>query len=408
MTCLERDPAKAGRRDDCKTDRYALIDTDDYRMLTFKLEVSGAKDVGCGSVARVFWGNDLATLSVSEDIVVETGVNTYVLGDLDELAVESGLVGQWNHQLRYLRFDAHEFWDARSFDLHSLVLAPYDTAAPVFDIQWEVDDPDDDASIKLFYDTNRNPADGKTLFKQGLKENSSDGFSWDTFATGLAPGKYYLLAEITDGLNTTSRYATGPLAVKAPSGPLLGLQPAGLDFGGLEAEVESRSLALRLTNTQVGGAPLQISAMVLSDSTHYSLDTGGGVSPCGSRTPSLPPGASCTVEVRFAPTSPGDKNAALQITSNSVASPIQTVPLTGVGVDCGGLPARLDLSSSGVEGPLQERACIEIRALSYRITAVGDVEFCAGYVISLDEGFSVAPGGTFDAIVADPAQTSCP
>ncbi len=108
------------------------IDTSHYRMLSYTLSVSGDRDIGLGSVARVFWGDNLANLNTSEDIVVQEGLNEYNLGDLQQIPLENGLTGQWTGAPRYFRFDPHEFPVPRGIRLDDITLAPLDTAAPLF------------------------------------------------------------------------------------------------------------------------------------------------------------------------------------------------------------------------------------------------------------------------------------
>ncbi|MCI0497421.1 MAG: Ig-like domain-containing protein, partial [Thermoplasmata archaeon] len=76
-------------------------------------------------------------------------------------------------------------------------------------IQWGDDDPDDNASIKLFYDTDDDMEDG-VLVAQGLYEDTKDSqgreldkYEWDF---GDVPeGDYYLYAEIDDDENAVQK-----------------------------------------------------------------------------------------------------------------------------------------------------------------------------------------------------------
>ena len=75
-----------------------------------------------------------------------------------------------------------------------------DTADTGFTIQWIDDDPDDDAAVSLYYDTDNSGADG-TLIVSGLSEDADepgeDQYVWDTSA--IAEGSYYVYAVIDDG-----------------------------------------------------------------------------------------------------------------------------------------------------------------------------------------------------------------
>lgn len=74
-----------------------------------------------------------------------------------------------------------------------------DVVSSVVPIDFEAFDPDSDASVSLFYDTDQEGLDG-LLIAEGLTE--SDGpasFVWDT--TSVAPGEYYVYAIVDDGNN---------------------------------------------------------------------------------------------------------------------------------------------------------------------------------------------------------------
>ena len=218
------------------------IDTNHYRMLSYTLSVSGARDIGRGSVARVFWGNDPTGLKTSEDIVVQEGLNRYDLGDLRELVLENGATGQWTDSPRILRIDPHEFPEARGVRLDEVVLAPLDAADPSFDIIWSDEDPDDNAQIALFADRDRIPGNGnETPIATGIGEDDpANRFSW--MATNdVADGEYFVYATAEDGFNRTVRYATGPIRVGSGAAIDINiLQPDGVDDAVVAADEFSR------------------------------------------------------------------------------------------------------------------------------------------------------------------------
>lgn len=77
-----------------------------------------------------------------------------------------------------------------------------DTADTIFKIQWTDDDPDDNATISFYYDTDNSGADG-TFIVSGLSEDL-DGYGDDTYAWNTAEigeGSYYVYAVIDDGIN---------------------------------------------------------------------------------------------------------------------------------------------------------------------------------------------------------------
>lgn len=87
----------------------------------------------------------------------------------------------------------------------------------IIDITWIDQDDNSDAEISLYYDSDQDGTDG-TLIVAGLSEDAdgSDGFyAWDT--SGIAAENYYIYATITDGVDTTSSYASGSVSVPEPT-----------------------------------------------------------------------------------------------------------------------------------------------------------------------------------------------
>ena len=171
-----------------------IIDPDFYRALCYTLEVSGVRDIGLGSVARILWGNDLSGaqggLTTGEDIIVQEGLNTYCINDMKKVVIEAASPqNMWDAPFRYLRVDPHEFVASRDITLESVVLSPFDTADPSFNITWTADDPDDNATISLFVDSDRNPTNGNQVqIASGISENASTNFNW--LATEVPSGDY--------------------------------------------------------------------------------------------------------------------------------------------------------------------------------------------------------------------------
>jgi uncharacterized protein YfaP (DUF2135 family) len=105
----------------------------------------------------------------------------------------------------------------------------------------------------------------------------------------------------------------------APTGAGVGFTPPSLTFSPQPVGTTSPSQAVTLTNT--GGSTLTISAITVS--ANFSKTT-----TCGT---SLAAGATCTINVAFAPTSTGAISGTLSVTSNAVGSP-HTMPLSGTGL----------------------------------------------------------------------------
>jgi len=86
----------------------------------------------------------------------------------------------------------------------------------VVSLQWDDVDPDSNATISLYYDTDRSGADG-TLIIGNISEDpdaSADRYLWDVM--GVAEGQYYLYAIITDGSTSSTEYATGSIIIQLP------------------------------------------------------------------------------------------------------------------------------------------------------------------------------------------------
>jgi Glycine rich protein/Abnormal spindle-like microcephaly-assoc'd, ASPM-SPD-2-Hydin len=103
---------------------------------------------------------------------------------------------------------------------------------------------------------------------------------------------------------------------------------AGLSFPGTQPE-QTLSASQSLTITNTGSGPLRISSLTFtgSDPQDFLVSSDGCLTPIAG-------GASCTLNVRFAPQAQESRQATLQIASNDPASPA-SVPVAGTG---GALP----------------------------------------------------------------------
>ncbi|GAB4390716.1 MAG: hypothetical protein Kow0025_24610 [Thermodesulfovibrionales bacterium] len=107
-----------------------------------------------------------------------------------------------------------------------------------------------------------------------------------------------------------------------------------LQVGFGSVTVGNTSSAATVTIENAGAADLSVSGIALSgaDSAEFALNLNGGSSPCGSATPAVAAGGSCTVTVAFAPASEGAKAASLDITSDDPDEASVSVALTGTGL----------------------------------------------------------------------------
>jgi hypothetical protein len=204
------------------TNNSVPIDTSRFRYLTFRLQVDGAFDTEAGSVARVIWSSQVSAPAVtSKSMIVFPGMNTYTI-DLASLSTApdgglepGGSSEPWTASAkRYLRIDPHEFPTARSFHIDDVKLTAKPMGTASFSIQFAATDADADATtVSLYYDTDTNPSNGKTLIASSIPATAGQ-FVWNT-ADGPR-GEYYIYAEASDGIQVMGRYSTVPLQLIGP------------------------------------------------------------------------------------------------------------------------------------------------------------------------------------------------
>ena len=135
------------------------------------------------------------------------------------------------------------------------------------------------------------------------------------------------LVTVTDDSNS----APGSIQTVTLSGegvvptPVAGVSPASLAFGKQTLNTNSPTQTVTLSNTGTGA--LSIASVTFTTGAGFSR--AGGT--CGT---TLAAGASCTITVRFNPSTVGVRNATLTVTDNSNNTPgsTQTVNLSGEGV----------------------------------------------------------------------------
>lgn len=192
------------------------IDANRFRNLTFRMSVTGARNIGSGSVARIFWQSTAAGTGVqtSDDIIVNSGWNRYAF-DLPAIVKDPGDPNNngtpWSGTMKYFRIDPHEFTTQREFFVDNVKIAADDESNGKFAIVWNATDPDDNATIQFFRDTDAAGFDGTAIVSGISEDDAGNTWLWDT--RGVPNGTYFVYAVISDGLNTTRRYATGRLKV---------------------------------------------------------------------------------------------------------------------------------------------------------------------------------------------------
>jgi hypothetical protein len=239
------------------------VDANKFKNLTFRMSISGAGPYGSRSVARVFWQRAAAgaPIQTSDDILVWAGLNTYVF-DMTTIEKDPGVVNPepWGGTVNYFRIDPHEESVPIEFFFDEVRLAADDESNRRFAVTWSASDPDDNARISLYYDTDRSGFNG-TAIATNLEENElNNTFIWDT--RGVPNGTYYVYAVISDGLNTTRRYATGRLVVNngaagdttAPIGALDPSTPTTVTSGSGVVNVQGWAL----DNVQIASVQLLV------------------------------------------------------------------------------------------------------------------------------------------------------
>jgi hypothetical protein len=141
------------------------------------------------------------------------------------------------------------------------------------------------------------------------------GATATTFSdTGLSPGSTHSYAvQAIDAAGNTSDMSAAVTATAAA--PRVGLSPTSLAFADQPTGTSSTVRTVTVTNT--GDADLSIATAALGG--RDAADFAKGIDGCTAAT--VAPADSCTVEVRFAPATPGAKTATLSIGDNSVGGP---------------------------------------------------------------------------------------
>ena len=166
--------------------------------------------------------------------------------------------------------------------------------------------------------------------------------------------------------------------------PRLVVEPAPLDFGGQNVGTTALRI-VRLRN--IGSGPLVISSATLSGAPFFLI-----APPAMPFT--LPAGASQELMVGFSPTLVGPVTGTLTLATNDAASPMFTIPLSGVGV---GSWAGLVFEPSSLDFGTQS-----VGTSSTRVVTVTNVSFSPLFLTSLALTASVYPSFSSTTLPAIP------
>ncbi len=215
----------------------APMNASKYKYVSWRFRMLGEQDIGLGWVQRFIWwnlgpGQDPVTMKA---VIIFENWHTYTV-DLSQALMEPG--GNWSGNPTGIRFDPHELPPPIEVQL-DFVLLTGDEKVPSgtpFQIIYETD-PGAGETVSLFYDTDQNPANGRSpvtllasspppaalggsmvylpLIRRGLPEiNVLEGLwqIWDT--SGVPAGTYYISADVNDGVMTTTWYSELPVIIE--------------------------------------------------------------------------------------------------------------------------------------------------------------------------------------------------
>ncbi len=209
------------------------IDTSVYRSLCYAMEVFGPRNIGTGSIARVFWGNGTSgtQLTTSADIPLDdnagdTLVSEYCIPDLAAALLEAGTNGgDWSGTKSVFRIDPDEFTPPNGCStldvchdvrLDSVTLSPFALANPGYTFKWTLTDPDNASdTVDVYLDPDSTPLNGDEIHLGSATMPSGSGqFAWSgSCANVLTYGPWHVLMVASDGINPVSQYAGGPLLI---------------------------------------------------------------------------------------------------------------------------------------------------------------------------------------------------
>jgi hypothetical protein len=236
------------------------IDPQRYRILTAEFGLPNkARDICGGSVARIVWHvAGEANESYSDDIIVNSRVGANVVArlnfDMATVPIEPGSPSQagWvpgispNPGIMTFRIDPHEFPNPTWFFIKRIKLAALDTAHTSFNVQWTTSKTG--GTISVYYDTDKNPASGRTLIGSVAASALNGSMTWST-SSRPEGAQYFVYVEHNDGLNVNGAYSKWPVVINhnPASTTRLVLNRNTLNFGVVHGTIKSPPQVLRLS-----------------------------------------------------------------------------------------------------------------------------------------------------------------
>jgi hypothetical protein len=181
-------------------------------------------------------------------------------------------------------------------------------------------------------------------YMKGVFKSTNGGATWRLLPAGI--GNYFNINAIVVDPNNPETIFVGtgdPMLNRKNGGvyrltqaPEVTATPASFDFGQTTITTVG-SQTLTIENS--GYEPLQVTGINVVELDPYVLSYGnvfavapGGPNPCGSLTPLIPEGESCTIVITFTPILADARSGFLNIVSTAVNSPDHYILFTGTGV----------------------------------------------------------------------------
>jgi len=181
-------------------------------------------------------------------------------------------------------------------------------------------------------------------YMKGVFKSTNGGATWRLLPAGI--GNYFNINAIVVDLNNPAAIFVGigdPMLNRNNGGvyrmtqaPEVSVTPASFDFGQATiATVGSQTLTIENS----GFEPLQVTGINIVELDPYVVSSGnvfavapGGPNPCGSLTPLIPEGESCSIVITFTPSLADARSGFLNLVSIAVNSPDLYILFTGTGV----------------------------------------------------------------------------
>jgi hypothetical protein len=144
-----------------------------------------------------------------------------------------------------------------------------------------------------------------------------------TPAGGGGGGSDFLAASVVGGSEGVATLgATPSVTITVVPVPFAELSPSALSFGTVKPGTLSPSQSITVSNS--GSAPLTVIGASISGAnpSDFTFSSSGCAAP-------VPPGGSCALTVRFAPSAAGARSATLTLSSNSAQAPSASLSGTG-------------------------------------------------------------------------------